>query len=387
MSRYDVIIVGGGPAGASAAYWLTQAGRQVLVLEKARLPRYKTCGGAVPLAAMSALPFDFEPTIQARVRQIHFSMAPHSDITCPLPGPGMPMVMRAQFDTFLLDHAGAELRDGIEVSRIVEDETGVTVTSSGGENLHARYLVGADGATSCVAHSLGLRRAPMLAGAVETEVVADDRLLARYESTALVRFGVLRYGYSWVFPKATHLSVGAGALWRQSLRLKTVLQLEAARLGLNLDGAVIHGHPLPIYWRQERLHARHTVLVGDAAGLVDGLMGEGIRYAIRSGKLAAESIIADSIAGYSDAVHARLGPDLTWARRCGRSLYAVIDLAYRFSLSDSHLMPFLNDVLDNRRTYQEVFWRFPQFVAESLIGRIVSPQVRGSDGQSSSSPH
>src|SRR5512140_2307280 len=112
--RYDVIVVGGGPAGASAAFFLGQAGKRVLVLEGQALPRYKVCGGAVSSGALSLFPFSFEPVIQSNVRGISYAMGDRL-VTFPVRDSSLRMVMRADFDAYLLGHAQAEIRQSVMV--------------------------------------------------------------------------------------------------------------------------------------------------------------------------------------------------------------------------------------------------------------------------------
>jgi len=367
---FDVIVVGAGPAGAAAAYWLGEAGCRVLILEKAWLPRYKPCGGAVPAGGLKLLPFDFAPIVQTWVRRVRYSLDGHEDVSYDLPGPGVAMVMRDRFDAFLVAQSRAEVRDGVAVEAVVEDEAGVTVKAATGESLRGRYLIGADGANSRVAWALGLRRARIFTGAIEAEAPAPAHLLAEYANTGLFRFRSVHYGYAWVFPKGDHLSIGVGGFIKDRLDLRGALRREAQRLGLSLDGVPIHGHPLPIYCYPEPVHSRRTLLVGDAAGMVDGFIGEGIRYAIHSGRLAAQTILTGDIAGYSRLIQRELGHNLTWARRCGHVFYRFTDFCFHHGVRNPRTTRVLIDVLNGRRTYRDAVWPVLGCIVESLMRGI-----------------
>jgi geranylgeranyl reductase family protein len=324
--RYDVIVVGAGPAGASAAYWLGKAGQNVLVLEKEQLPRYKPCGGAVPSVVLDRFPFDFSgPTasgvIERWVRRVRFRFRDGREVTADLPDRAVATVMRDRFDFHILDHAQARVRDRSAVTALQQDESGVTVTTASGDTFQARYLIGADGANSRVGRLVGLRQDRKMGAAIEAEVPVSDSLLEQYADTALFIFGTPPKGYLWVFPKAGHLSVGIGAFRERVSNMRQVLQQEMARLGIEVDGAQQRGHPLPLQLRREPLHRGRTLLAGDAAGLMDPLLGEGIRHAIDSGKLAAESVLMGDPRSYVRRVHREIGRDLLWGQIWARLFY------------------------------------------------------------------
>jgi flavin-dependent dehydrogenase len=109
--KYDAIIIGGGPAGATAAFFLGQTGRGVLVLEKETLPRCKTCGGAVSERILQQFPFSFDPVIESQVKVLSCALGERV-VAVPLRDSDLPMVMGDKFDAFLLQHAQAKIRAG-----------------------------------------------------------------------------------------------------------------------------------------------------------------------------------------------------------------------------------------------------------------------------------
>lgn len=322
MADYDAIVVGTGPAGATAAFWLGEAGKRVLVLDKEHLPRYKACGGGMSRSVLESFPFDLSPVVEREIGQVRFRFRDGREVTAGLPGQRpIVMVMRARFDYLILQNARADVREGEQMMSLRQDASGVEVATRSGETFRARTLIGADGANSRVARLTGLRRDKRMGMAIEVEVPVDDGLLEEYADTALFIFGTPPFGYLWAFPKAEHLSVGIGAFEGKGADIKDVLRQEMVKLGIEVDGAQQHGHPLPVYLRHEPLHQGRALLAGDAAGLMDPLMGEGVRHAVDSGRMAAAAVLADDLSGYTRRVQREIGTDFLWGLRWARAFY------------------------------------------------------------------
>jgi geranylgeranyl reductase family protein len=362
---FDAIVAGAGAGGAAAAYYLRQAGLKTLVVEKAHLPRYKACGGAIPRAALECFPFAFDGVIEAEPTEAQFFFGRLAPVAFPLPQRPVVMVMRQRFDAFLLARSGAEVLDGVALTGITEVAGRVEVQVAD-RTLTARYLVGADGATSQVARCLGLRPARQLGGTLEAEVPVEGNggLEERYGRRALFLLGVIPWGYAWVFPKGEHLSVGVGRFRPGRSNLRAALQREMGRLGIPLDRARVHGHPLPCYhprpwpfWRaqwQTGLATRRCLLVGDAAGLVDPFLGEGIRHALSSGQIAAAAIAADDLSGYEQAVWHKIGHDLATAAAVAGWYYRLPGLCFALGVRNPAIIGQFVGILSQRFGYQGI---------------------------------
>jgi geranylgeranyl reductase family protein len=366
--KYDVIVAGSGPAGGTAAYFLGEAGKKVLILEKEKLPRYKTCGGAVSLNVLKQFPFSFEPVIESRVKAITFANG-EKMVTVPLNNSALVMVMRDQFDAFLARHAKAELLEGTAVKAVREDAGGVEVETVDGQTFEADYLVAADGANSTVAHSLNLRRQKVLAGAIEIEATVPETILSRYANRPMLIFGDVGIGYLWVFPKADHISVGAGAFEPKPQELQKALEKAMGRLGIVLQGQLRHGHPVPIYQRRERISTRRTLLTGDAAGLVDPFTGEGIRFAIKSGRMAAECLLAERPGRYAALVDRRIGANHRLGTLVNPLLYSRIDWAFQHLMRDPVVNLKLTDMIDDRLGYGRLLLSLVGMLPRLLLGK------------------
>ncbi len=366
---YDTIVVGAGIGGAATAYFLTQAGQRVLVVERERLPRYKTCGGGVPKSVFQPFPFDFSAVVENEVEAVQIAYGGLDHFVVPTPDRPVVTVMRADFDAFVLGRAGADVRDRMTVAYVAEDGAGVTVETAEGERFAARWLVGADGAASVVARRLGLRRGRRLGAGIEAEARVGDRVMARYTGRPLFLFGAVPWGYLWIFPKRRHLSVGIAVFGRSRADLRGILRREMARLGVDLSGVPLHAHPLPLYGGREPLHTRRSLLVGDAAGLVDPLLGEGIRYAVGSARLAAEAIARGDVSGYTAAVHRQIGRSLGWAIWVARLFYAAPGFCYRYGVRNPRIVSLFARLLAGRADYRDVSLRLLPYFVEFLWHR------------------
>ncbi len=219
---YDAVVVGAGPAGASAAHELAQDGARVLLLEKARVPRYKPCGGGVTPRARAVSPLAsraIPATQEARADTIllaHGQRALSGEVAGSLV-----LVMRDQFDAALTEYAvaaGAELRDGTALTGLERAGAGLRLIASG-ETITTRYLIGADGATGTTARLAGFQPvADTGAPAIEVELTVSAAAQARYEHTTLIDIATVRGGYAWVFAKGEHLSVGVAGFLPEGRR-------------------------------------------------------------------------------------------------------------------------------------------------------------------------
>lgn len=279
----------------------------------------------------------------------------------------MRLVMRANFDAHLLKHVDAGICEGVAVRTVSEEKDSVTVITGSGERIVADYLVAADGANSIAARSLGLRPQKILAGAIEVEVHVPAAAQARFAENPLLIFGDLDVGYLWIFPKSDHLSVGIGALRPRPGELQSVLQRVMQRYGISLENGSQHGHPLPIYARRERVHTRRTFLAGDAAGFVDPFTGEGIRFAIHSGRMAAEAILAGEPRRYASRLRGTIQRNhkhaLLWTELFYRAPRFFFEVGLRNPLLSRAMMKMLEDRIGYGRLFLHIIGTFPMFLA------------------------
>ena len=290
--NYDVIIAGAGPSGASLAFELATKGIDVLVLEKDILPRYKCCAGGVTFRAAGFLNGILEEVrdnvvtdVTVRCGEAGYSGFSDEDLIY--------TVKREVFDHALIknaEKAGATVLQGQKVKRIEGDNGWVEVVTAN-ESYRAQFLAGADGAHSVVAKALGADNIRDYIVAINTEVILPDHELDKWKSRIHIDVGCVSDGYAWVFPKQESLSVGIGCMRDKAIYLKRDFSRFVESLSFDkYPVARSGGGLLPICKKKTVVYKGRLCLLGDAAGFIDPLTGEGIYYAMKSAHLAAPVI-------------------------------------------------------------------------------------------------
>jgi len=395
---YDVIVVGGGPGGSTAARFCAKAGLKTLLIEKERLPRYKACGGCLSIKTVHLLGFDLSPVIENTIYGAKFTYCSKDPFFIESRNPIAFLVMRDRFDQLLVSKAledGAAILEGEKVTRVEEKGDGVEVELGNGERLHCRYLIGADGAESIVARSLPLppQRNDGNGVAIESEIPFDSSIHFPQRELQFINldFGGVPNGYGWVFPKKEWLSIGIGGMFRETKKINPRQYYRSFLKGLDYipEGKTgkVTGHPLPCFYdEKQKVSHERILLVGDAAHLVDPLQGEGIYYAIRSGMLAGEAIAEWKKEGivpsdfYQRAVHDEICGNLKWAFILSRFVFRFTKLAYRTLKRYPEIGEFYLQTLEGRETYQgfvtSVKTRIKDFLKGQLSEKIKEAMAR-----------
>jgi geranylgeranyl diphosphate/geranylgeranyl-bacteriochlorophyllide a reductase len=299
---FDAVVVGGGPAGATAAADLARRGRSVLLLDQAG--RIKPCGGAIPPRLIRD--FDIpDGLLVARVTAARMISPSDRRVTMPIDGGYVGMVNRDVFDEWLRQRAagaGAVRRSGV-FERLARDSDGIALVhyrsgpkqdAGQAQTVRARAVVGADGATSLVARQEmpeASRRRYVFA---YHEIIRSPR--PRHADFDGARCDVYYQGglspdfYGWVFPHGDTTSVGTGSA-NKGFSLRTAVGKLRSASGLDASETLrCEGAPIPTHVLRRWDNGRDVVLAGDAAGVVAPASGEGIYYAMAGGRLAAEAV-------------------------------------------------------------------------------------------------
>ncbi|MHA1905691.1 MAG: NAD(P)/FAD-dependent oxidoreductase [Candidatus Thorarchaeota archaeon] len=314
---HDLLVVGGGPAGSTCARRAAQLGLDVLLVEKATHPRRKLCGGGLTARVNDALDFDFSSAVehaQCGLRLVSPSGLVVEEIRTEPTGY---TVKRENFDHLLLkkaEEAGVKVIQGIEVIDLSEDSSGVDVYTSEG-SFRAGLLVGADGVNSVIARKSGLHprwKDDEVGLCIEAAVPMDPSEIARISGNPEwgdriaieIHLGALNHGYAWAFPKKDEYSLGIGVIVKHLTDLKGAwkkfTKAFEARCDTKLDLSDTSAMRLPLGGMIDRTNTKRIMLIGDAAGFVCPATGEGIYFAIESGKTAAD--VAQKIASGSSNV-------------------------------------------------------------------------------------
>jgi geranylgeranyl reductase family protein len=392
-----VLIVGAGPAGATAAFRLAQTGIPVRLVDRAPFPRNKPCGGGISARIFKRFPYLTGPLSRISthpISRLYLEGPAGESTTIESDVPAALMVRRVEFDALLVSlavEAGAELTTGVDVAQARTHDGRVTLTARDGRRFEASTVIAADGVHSVVARRLGLNPGwPSKALALDMmEETPRDTLRDIDPSTLWVAYGfnptgntngkkIPPEGYAYMFPKHDHVNIGLGyvlSYFRQEvgqapyelqqsfvdrLRSQNVVAGESVRANFT-PFLIPIGGPLPKPGRGR------VLLAGDAGGFVNGFTAEGIYYAMVSGDLAARTISASSASGpsttpdlagpYRRAVNKEIGAELRDSVLIQRYLFgdrrriaAAIALAPR----QVAMTKLILDLATGRRSYRDV---------------------------------
>jgi menaquinone-9 beta-reductase len=323
MKKYDAAIVGSGPAGLAAAYLLASGGMSVALIDKCVFPREKLCGGLLSGRTRSVFHDIFGdawgPGVECTangVRLLHQGRLLNS-VDTPHP---VYLATRSAFDAHLFSltaRTGPDVFQGAAVTSV--DPEVMTVHFRNRESLKADFIIGADGVTSRVARSIfpDAFRKEDYALCFQSELNRGEARDAG--NVPEVHFGHVRWGYAWVFPKRDTLSVGLGGMLSRNRDMRSLF-LDFHRQATGRSPASVKSHYIPAGNYRKSPGMKAVLLAGDAAGLVEPITGEGIAYALLSGKFAAQAILQA----------ARLGSPLR-AYQFYRARYAGIARTFLFA--------------------------------------------------------
>ena len=372
MKKFDVMVIGAGPAGSTAAKFCAKAGLKTAIIEKEKLPRSKICAGGIIPAALKFCNINIPDNIIERKCDSITLEYKRLSKTVKIQEP-IYMVERSNFDMYLTEEAikfGAILKENEKLSDFSYKDDHISISTTK-DNYKTRLLIGADGYLSTVRKLLGIsfntKSSPI---AVETIIpLINDKISERFDNNMIVSYIPGIMGYAWIFPKKNHLTAGIGTFLKSPLHIKDRLFTFLNEHGLNGYNSTKSWFIPPTY-NQTATFSNGIILIGDAAGFVDAFTGEGIRYAMISGKLAAvtaencfkkNDFSRDCLKEYNELCRKFVIHNLAYSKKISHYIYGHQWLTVPAAIKSKKLLERYANTLFGHGSYQNlVSWLKPR---------------------------
>lgn len=399
--KYDVTVVGAGPAGSTTAKFLAEKGFKTLLLDKEKFPREKPCGGGLPIRVLQRFPYVVNDKIIEAYSSSGtvFSPSLQHQIEINKNTPLMATTLRKKFDYELMKYAtnaGAVFQEESPVSAVQISDDNARVVLNQGAGIDSEIIVGADGVNSIIARNTGLRKMGTKKGAcILQEFEVDEKIMDDYFKKSRHCYIHSRFktvaGYGWVFAKKEHLNIGFGIIQINKTEDQKINFLECYReyitllkekdlIPQDLKEAPIKGgslltHPL------EKTYGNRLLLVGDAAGFINPLSGEGIYYAMASGQIAAE-IIAEALEKKQTTPEFLSRYQTRWQNDFGRDIDLILKVVkrgnmeyaenvFKIACKDPVLTDLMMGVITGQLSVQQYKWKIVRrFLYSTLKNRL-----------------
>ena len=366
MSYKDILVIGAGAAGATAAFHLAKAGLKVVLLEKDEESIVKPCGGGMAASVQEWFPFDLKPAVDEVIERVEFSWCLADPVIAVLPGSApFWIVRREKLDNLLTKEAidaGAELLKPFLVKKLEKVKDIWQVSSDDGRQIEARAVVLADGSSSKWPEMFGLGP-PALHYASTTSVRLESRGNVP-KATARFEFGLVHHGFAWAFPLANGLNVGVGTfIGRNASDSENILKELLPNLGFDPQAGERKHAALRVWNGHNNLHGDGIVAVGDAASLCDPFLAEGLRPALMSGCEAANSLNSwfkgdsQSLNRYSLSMRQRWGNSMAWGRRIAQVFYRFPKVGYQLGVKRPTAPQRIAQILSGEMGYEDIAQR------------------------------
>lgn len=402
MAKYDAVICGAGPSGSTAAKYMAEKGLKVVLLEKSAFPRDKPCGGALRPKVVEE--FDYIRNVIQKIPHTvcyRAKMYPPSLKNFVDYSPGKPVlfnVQRKHFDTMLSDFAndaGAELREKAEVKTVVKKSDGHALKLRNGEEISGKVIIGAGGMRDPVARYLRKKEGlpekwPELdigLAVVEEYQVDDDFISDTYGEERSSYFFLKPknlFGYAWTFPKESVLNIGFGAFWNDMKKINikqgfTEYLNFLRKEGLvpdNLKQVSPKGAKIPLRGAVRTTYSDDMLIIGDAAGFVSPIGGDGIYYGMCSGKMASdaveyavehESFKRDVLCRYQEEWYMQWGKDLKVLCYFADKLSARTEQVIRYASRDEMLKVTCVGLYNGEVRASKVKWKILKRMARDFL--------------------
>ncbi len=371
-NQFDVIVIGGGPAGGNAAYHLSKNNLSVGFFEKSELPRHKVCAGGITRRAAKLYPPDLSAVSENECShlELFLDLKFEKPFLSSAKDPLVTMVMRNQFDYALIQlakNSGAQIFEKTLVKNVISKRDHIEISTDKG-SFQSKYLILADGAAGRLAKLLNWPDTRRLVPAVEIELPVEKDIMERFQNKARFDFGQITKGYGWVFPKRSHLSIGILSQNKKTLRKEFHKYLSFLEIDIPKENLEIKGHMIPMSPRKAPYIRDRVILVGDSAGFVDPITAEGISYALQSGFLASQALLKSEMEPkgvkeyYENAINKEIIREIKIAQVLAKIVYGPPYIrSFLFGIAGDHFCKALTKIINGEKTYFDYLMDFKSY--------------------------
>lgn len=384
MHAQRIAVIGGGPAGAFAATELARSGREVWLFDE-KLAWEKPCGGGLTDKALARWPFLREAHVERNWISDCELISPSGRSTAFHLDPQIAIFSRFALNGLFLDRA-REAGAGLQRERVLHigREAELWMISTPTSSYAADFVVIATGARNSFRNQFCRPLGP------ENFMVAVGYYIPGTNHKVQLKFLEDLNGYLWIFPRADHFSAGVCGRMNggKTAELRRLLEASLPEFGLALDGARFYAHIIPSLTvealRNTPFVGTNWAMVGDAAGFVDAITGEGLYYALRSAELLSEALLAGVPERYSDSVKNDFLPELEHAARIASRFYAgewmgapVTERMIQLTERSPKFRDLMRDLFAGSQGYsglrERLYHSLPRIAAQALVSTLWSP--------------
>ena len=363
MKDFDVIIIGGGLSGSSAALNLSKKGYSVLIIEKEALGNIKPCAGGMASSMRKFLPLDIDQAIESKIRNVEFRWKSSDNVVADLSGESpFWIIRREKLDKLLLDEAlkyGSEILRPAQVEKITQQNKTWIIKCNTKDIYKSKFLIIADGSQSKWASHFNLGpRKPKFANTIALRLKGLGNIP---KDSVRFEFGYVRYGFAWAFPLKDSVNIGLGTfINNKSLEDEALNNKVIKSFGFeDLSFKAVHKR-LRIWNGIHNLNGDRVIAVGDAASLCDPFLAEGIRPSIISSYYAAESIDQclssnnNNLNNYSKSMNSEWGKSMAWGKRIAQIFYRFPRTGYVLGVKRKTAPKRIAQILSGQMNYEDI---------------------------------
>ena len=366
MNPKDVIVIGAGAAGSTAAFHLAISGHTVALLEMNKTEVIKPCGGGMAASVQQWFPFDLMPVVDQVINRVDFTWCLNDPVVAELPGSSpFWIVKRETLDGYITNQAiraGAELFKPFKATRVQKQGDLWQVTSEEGERLESKVVVIADGSNSPWPKKFGL--GPKKQHHAFTTSVRLNGTGLLEEATTKFEFGLVHHGFAWAFPLSGGVNIGIGSfIGQHDLNSTAVLEKLLPELGFEPDQGERKDGRLRVWNGHHLLNGDGIVAIGDAASLCDPFLAEGLRPALMSGYEAACSIKnwlkgdKNNLDDYTETMKRKWGDSMAWGKRISQVFYRFPKVGYQLGIKRPTAPQRIAQILSGEMGYGDIATR------------------------------